>query len=224
MESPADRRQRHLLAILHPRAATVAAAATAHELAARRHALQQQLDAVDLQLERLREREHVPAASPAPHLAALTVGGDASAAKVAAILRAHGACIVERLVPAAHMAALLPTLRHCKPGGPFGGVACVVEAPLVRPLLEHPLVLAAARAVLAPSRNLAIKIVDTYEIPPGKEERQLLHREDGLFPFAHRPWEWNVDAMWALQVMKSLRHLTSPHRTPHHLIVWALPG
>ena len=67
------------------------------------------------------------------------------------------------------------------------GQDCLMKAPLVADLLENETVLAAANDILgANSKEIKLKLLQAFQVEPGGKE-QLLHREDGLFPWNHQP-------------------------------------
>lgn len=117
-------------------------------------------------------------------------------------LRRFGACIIERLVGAPLLDEIDQELG--KTGlwedakmTPLGQDA-LVKAPKVAALLEHDLVVKSAEGLLGPqSRSVQLKLIAIRAFQPGERE-QLLHREDGLFPWNHQPHHWCLDVLWAL--------------------------
>merc|ERR550514_1695601 len=78
------------------------------------------------------------------------------------------------------------------------GLDMLVKAPTVADLLENPTVLATAKEILGTSsKEIKLKLLQAFQIEPGGKE-QLLHREDGPFPWNHQPHQWTIDLLWAL--------------------------
>lgn len=144
---------------------------------------------------------------PVTTLDCLKVGRDAMVGDVVRRLDEYGVCIIERLAPESVIQALdeqiiLESDTHLLDTGAatkdYSGGELLVRAPAVVELVEQPLVLGAARTLLERHcKQIALKILTIISTHPGKH-LQRLHREDGLWPAHHAPFQWCVDALWAL--------------------------
>ena len=75
------------------------------------------------------------------------------------------------------------------------GAEILVGAPTTRQLLTNSLVTSSVHQLLGRhSKRLALKVLEVVYLEPGSEE-QVLHREDGLWPSNHQPFDWVVDCM-----------------------------
>ena len=147
-------------------------------------------------------RELEPPSPQTVKLEDLTIPApDAREDDVVRCLQRYGACIIEKLAPEELLSELdaeLEVLGIWETRPPSLGVEAFFSAPRVAELTENELVLGAARRLLfANSRIIQLKSFAIGQIPPGSHE-QLLHREDGQWPFQHQPHVWCVDAIWAL--------------------------
>eukprot|EP01043_Picozoa_sp_COSAG02_P003371 COSAG02_NODE_82_length_39723_cov_247.146650_13_plen_284_part_00 len=141
----------------------------------------------------------------------ITVSREATPQQVAAVLEEFGAVIIERAVPEATMDAVDEQLETCicaeqKLRGVGRqavldrrmGAEVLVGAPTTRQLLTNSLVTSSVQQLLGRhSKRLALKLLEVVYLEPGSEE-QVLHREDGLWPSNHQPFDWVVDCMWAV--------------------------
>ena len=144
---------------------------------------------------------------PPVALGQLKVGRDASVADVVQRLDEYGVCIIERLAPDSVIQALdeqivLETEAHLLDTGAatknYSGGELLVRAPAAVGLVEQPLVVEAARTLLGRHcKQIVLKILTVISTHPGKH-LQRLHREDGLWPAHHAPFQWCVDALWAV--------------------------
>ena len=135
---------------------------------------------------------------------------DVAPAALVAALKEHGVAIVENLADAALVDTVRAELRHRfdtkgrRSQNDFNGYrtlrigSVLGYAPSTQHLIAHPLVLAAADAILLP-HCLAYRIGSTtgIEIHPG-EGNQVLHRDDDIYPMRMPGVEWQTDVMWAL--------------------------
>jgi hypothetical protein len=163
-----------------------------HELRARKAVLERQLSEVNQLLTNPEERFRAVA------LADFKLPPTAEPSDIAALLDRYGVCVVEGLIGAEQCEALSAQLDGLPQDGSCRGPAMALEAPLLQPLLVHPLVMAAARSILCRHcKQISMKVMDRFDVRPG-QQRQLLHREDANFPANHQPYEWCIDALWAL--------------------------
>ena len=153
--------------------------------------------------------ESVPPAPPARPLASFEKGTPTS--EVVNALRRDGAVVVRRQVDADLADTVLRELRpHFDEQGrasesDFNGyrtlrLACVLShAPSSAALIAHPLVMEVADAVLL-NHCLSYQIGSTtaIEIWPG-ETKQVLHRDDTIYPMRLPGVELQISVMWALQ-------------------------
>lgn len=134
---------------------------------------------------------------------------DTSAPPLLDALAAKGAAIVERVLPPATCAAIKAEFRpHLdREGrleeGDFNGfstlrISSVIEkSPTVVPLLDHPLVIAAADRFLLPHcLNYRFGSLTGIEIWPGESE-QRLHRDQNCYWKRIEGIEFQVSALWA---------------------------
>jgi hypothetical protein len=141
----------------------------------------------------------------------LTVSASATPQQVAAVLEEFGAVIIERAVSEATMDAVDEQLEKCiRTEQELRGVErqavlarrmgaeILVGAPTTRQLLTNTLVTNSVQQLLGRhSKRMALKLLEVVYLEPGGEE-QVLHREDGLWPSNHQPFDWVVDCMWAV--------------------------
>ncbi len=139
-----------------------------------------------------------------------TLAPDCKASEIAGALQRDGACIVRDVLSAAELARLDADLapwiersqtgaddftgRHTKRTG-----ALVARCAEVRPLVTHPLVLAAANEFLGPwCERIQLHLTQTIDILPG-QTAQILHRDrlawGGYIP---KPIEPQFNTIWAL--------------------------
>src|SRR5512144_1731946 len=134
----------------------------------------------------------------------------ADGAQLAAALERDGCAVVERLVPPSVMdrarAELAPYLE-ATPYGPddftgrrtrrTGGL--VARSKTCRELVQHPLVLAGIRAVLARATTFHLHLTQVIAIDPG-EPGQPVHRDQWAFDFFPFPsgYEVQCNTIWAL--------------------------
>jgi ectoine hydroxylase-related dioxygenase (phytanoyl-CoA dioxygenase family) len=139
------------------------------------------------------------------HLAA-----SAAPEKVAGILSRDGCCIVDRLVRPEVMSRLrselAPHFERTEPGRDeftgkrtrrVGGL--IGRSQTARELVENPLVLGAARQVLAHARNFQLHLTQLIAIGPG-ETPQAIHRDQWAFDFFPFPngYEVQCNTLWAM--------------------------
>ena len=141
----------------------------------------------------------------------LTVAATAPPAEVARVLEDYGAVIIERLLPESTMDRVDEQLERCiQTERSLRGVdrqdvlsrrmgaEVLVGAPATRQLLTNPLVTSSVTEILGRhSKRLALKLLEVVYLQPGGAE-QVMHREDGLWPSTHEPFDWVVDCMWAI--------------------------
>ncbi len=141
---------------------------------------------------------------PLPRFAA-----DTAQAPLLEALAETGAAVVERVLPADLVARIRAAFRpHLdREGeaeqGDFNGFrtlrisSVIAKAPAVLPLLDHPLVLAAADRFLLPNcLNYRFGSLTGIEIWPGESE-QRLHRDQGCYWKRIEGLEFQVSALWA---------------------------
>jgi ectoine hydroxylase-related dioxygenase (phytanoyl-CoA dioxygenase family) len=141
-----------------------------------------------------------------PHLPAT-----ATAEEVAAALDHAGAAVVDRLVDAGTVAAVLdeaqPLIDAARPGGDdFAGhntrrIGSLIErCPRIRDLVMHPLVLGTVDAVLPEKKSaFQLHLTQLICIGPG-EPAQTVHRDQWAWDFFPFPagYEVQCNTMWAL--------------------------
>ncbi|CAK9104160.1 Superoxide-generating NADPH oxidase heavy chain subunit A (NADPH oxidase A) (Superoxide-generating NADPH oxidase flavocytochrome A) [Durusdinium trenchii] len=135
---------------------------------------------------------------------------EATLDKVLAALDEHGFCILERFLSPERTDAMKEELtavldRDGTPTGrnPFEGFhtrrmyAVFAKTRSFDDLVTHPLILSVMEAVLG-SKNIILSSPTGIEIGPGEVE-QLVHRDDGKYPFPKVPMENEVimNSMWA---------------------------
>lgn len=123
---------------------------------------------------------------------------------IAQRLDTHGCCIVRGALPASVCDAIVAELETAAASSPDPGPVsrmgpdCVIKSPGVQALCEHEVVLAACQRILhRHCKAVTLKLCAPFFAPPGKQ-LQLLHHEDGLWPFPHPGMSWCIDCMWAL--------------------------
>ncbi|MBW2281887.1 MAG: phytanoyl-CoA dioxygenase family protein [Deltaproteobacteria bacterium] len=138
------------------------------------------------------------------------VKADADAARVTELLQRDGCCIVDRLVEPAALSRVLEELepwmsrtasgpddfsgRHTRR---IGGL--IARSPASHPLVEHPLVLGAARGLLHDATSLHVHLTQVIAIGPG-ETAQPVHRDQWAFDFFPFPtgYEAQCNTIWAV--------------------------
>ncbi len=139
-----------------------------------------------------------------------TLPPDAKASEIAAAMQRDGACIVRDLLSDADLARLdadlAPWIERSQPGADdFTGRhtrrtgALVARCPEIRPVVTHPLVLAAANELLGPyCTRIQPHLTQTIAIFP-EQAAQVLHRDrlawGGYIP---KPIEPQFNTIWAL--------------------------
>ena len=152
-----------------------------------------------------------PAPSPPPRRGIASFDRDAAVGEVVAALRRDGAAIVRDQIAADLADTVLRELRpHFDEQGrssesDFNGyrtlrLACVLShAPSSAALIAHSLVMAVADDILLQNcLHYQIGSTTAIEIWPG-ETRQVLHRDDTIYPLRLPGMELQISAMWALQ-------------------------
>ncbi len=139
-----------------------------------------------------------------------TLAPDAKASEVAAALQRDGACIVRDVLSPEQLdridADVTPWIERSQKGADdFTGRntkrtgALVARCPEIRPVVTHPLVLAAANEFLDPwCEKIQLHLTQTIDILPG-QGAQILHRDrlawGGYIP---KPIEPQFNTIWAL--------------------------
>lgn len=138
------------------------------------------------------------------------LGPDTTVAEIVAAVQADGACIVENLLPAAQVDALLEELQPVVEASAFGtdrfvgyrtrrSGALLAQSPLSHDVAMHPLVLDAVKSFLASWTNkVQLMLTQTIAIGPD-EPAQLLHRDrlawGGHIPRSIEP---QLNTIWAV--------------------------
>ena len=139
-----------------------------------------------------------------------TLPPDSKPSDLVAALQRDGACIVRALLPPEQIDELTaetnPWIERSKVGGDgFTGRltkrtgALIARAPSTRPVITHPLVLAAAREFLGPwCQTIQLHLTQTIDILPG-QSAQPLHRDRLAWgPYLPKPIEPQLNTLWAL--------------------------
>ena len=134
----------------------------------------------------------------------------ASPERVAAILARDGCAVVERLAPAERMGAALAELApwlDATPAGrdDFAGRrtrrtgGLVARSAVCRELVQHPLILATTRQLLAGATSFRLHLTQVIAIGPG-EPGQPIHRDQWAFDFFPFPkgYEVQCNTIWAM--------------------------
>lgn len=134
----------------------------------------------------------------------------ASPEEVAAFVGRDGAVVVDDVVETALLERIDGELRpyfDATPSGPddFSGRrtrrtgSLVARSPSCRELVQHPLALGAARALLVHATNIQLHLTQAIAIGPG-ETAQPIHRDQwafDFFPFPHG-YEVQCNTIWAM--------------------------
>ena len=138
-----------------------------------------------------------------------TLPPDASAEAVKAVLDEDGAAIVEGMLDAATVDALLaetePWLERTKTGqDAFSGTlttrtgALVARSETARRVVQHPLALGVAEAVLSPyAERFQLMLTQIIRLLPGQPAQQL-HRDRWAWSFKPMPFEPQLNLIYAL--------------------------
>ena len=154
----------------------------------------------------------------------LTVHAASTSEEVAAVLEEFGAVIIERAVPEATMDVVDEQLEACiRMEQQLRGVErqavlnrrmgaeVLISAPATQQLLTNALVTSSVHQLLhRHSKRMALKVLEVVYLAPGSDP-QVLHREDGLWPSNHQPFDWVVDCMWAVSDFTGKR-VCRPHK------------
>ena len=135
---------------------------------------------------------------------------DARPAEVAALVGRDGAVVVDDVAETALLDQIEGELRpyfDATPSGPddFSGRrtrrtgSLVARSPGCRELIQHPLALGAARALLEHATNVQLHLTQAIAIGPG-ETAQPLHRDQWAFDFFPFPqgYEVQCNTIWAM--------------------------
>ena len=130
--------------------------------------------------------------------------------KVAEALAEAGCAIVERLAPAAQLAAARRELAPYLEATPLGGDefagrrtrrtgGLIARSPVCRDLVTHPLVQGVVGRVLGHATNYQLHLTQLIAIGPG-EPAQLIHRDQWAFDFFPFPsgYEVQCNTIWAM--------------------------
>lgn len=131
----------------------------------------------------------------------------AGAEAVAAILREHGFCAVERLADAATIGALAEELTPHFDALPLAGAKnrtrrihsrTLATSPTYGALVLHPLVRAVCGQILGPNcvRD-QLSSIQGIEVWPGAADQDL-HRDDAIFRMPRPRPEMELNALWAV--------------------------
>ena len=133
-----------------------------------------------------------------------------SAERVSEALARDGCVVIERLAPVATMRAaqqeLAPWLEATPPGrDDFAGRrtrrtgGLVARSPTCRALVQHPLILAATKQLLAGATSFHLHLTQLIAIGPG-EPGQPIHRDQWAFDFFPFPkgYEVQCNTIWAM--------------------------
>jgi hypothetical protein len=142
---------------------------------------------------------------PIAHLAR-----DARPEEVAALVGRDGAVVVEDVADAALLDRIEHELRpylDATPTGPddFSGNrtrrtgSLIARSPSCRDLVQHPLAVGAARALLGHATNIQLHLTQAIAIGPG-ETAQPIHRDQWAFDFFPFPqgYEVQCNTIWAM--------------------------
>jgi ectoine hydroxylase-related dioxygenase (phytanoyl-CoA dioxygenase family) len=133
---------------------------------------------------------------------------DTGVDEIAIVLERDGCAIIDRLATAAEVGRLRGELepyfeRRTPCTGPFFGYhtrrveSLIVKSPTVRELAVRAVILAVMNRVLGPHcERYQLNLTQAIRVEPG-ERAQLLHTDDGLFPFDHPGIECMVNCIWA---------------------------
>ena len=134
----------------------------------------------------------------------------ASADEVVAVLRSDGAVVIDDLADADVLDRLDAELEPWLASTPYGVEdfagrstrrtgALTARCPASRELLQHPLVLEAARGLLEGSTTFHVHLTQTIAIGPG-QPAQPIHRDQWAFDFFAFPEGYDVqlNTIWAL--------------------------
>ena len=135
---------------------------------------------------------------------------DASPEEVAALVGRDGAVVVDDVAETALLDLIEGELRpylDATPSGPddFSGRrtrrtgSLVARSPSCRELIQHPLALGAARALLEHATNIQLHLTQAIAIGPG-ETAQPIHRDQWAFDFFPFPpgYEVQCNTIWAM--------------------------
>ena len=139
-----------------------------------------------------------------------TLAPDSKASEITAAMQRDGACIIRDLLSEDTLARLdsdlKPWIERSQHGSDeFTGRktkrtgALIARCPEIRPIVTHPLVLAAANELLGPyCHRIQLHLTQTIDIFPG-QPAQVLHRDrlawGGFLP---KPIESQFNTIWAL--------------------------
>jgi ectoine hydroxylase-related dioxygenase (phytanoyl-CoA dioxygenase family) len=143
-------------------------------------------------------------------MALQTLAANCSATEINEAMARDGACIVEKLLSAAELAAIdadtAPWIERAQLGGDdFVGRhtkrtgALIARCPTTHAVITHPLILEAANLLLGPyCERIQLHLTQTIDIFPG-QEAQFLHRDrlawGGFIPKSIEP---QFNTIWAL--------------------------
>ena len=130
--------------------------------------------------------------------------------RVSEALARDGCVVIERLAPEATMRAAQAELAPWIEATPLGRDdfagrrtrrtgGLVARSPLCRELIQHPLILASTRALLAGATSFQLHLTQLIAIGPG-EPAQLIHRDQWAFDFFPFPkgYEVQCNTIWAM--------------------------
>ncbi len=133
-----------------------------------------------------------------------------SASDIAAILAVDGAVVIDNLASDSTMERARTELQPYLEATPIGADqfsgfntrrtgALVARSPICRDLVTNPLVLAAAREVLADATSIQLHLTQIIAIGPGAESQQI-HRDQWAFDFFSFPkgYEVQCNTIWAM--------------------------
>ncbi len=132
----------------------------------------------------------------------------ATADEICATLATDGCVVVDDLASPAEVERLHADLepyfqRRATCTGQFFGYhtrrveALITKSAMVRELATRPVILDVMDRVLGPyCDRYQLNLTQAIRIEPG-ERAQLIHTDDGLFPFEHREIECMVNCLWA---------------------------
>lgn len=155
--------------------------------------------------------------------------------EVVAALRADGACIIDDVLDASSVATLqaelaAPLASTAEGADEFSGWntrrfgALIERCPATRPLVTHPLILGAARGLLADATAVQLHLTQAICIGPDSPA-QVVHRDQWAFDFFAFPvgYEVQCNTIWALSDFTEANgatrvapgtHLTDGHVDP----------
>jgi ectoine hydroxylase-related dioxygenase (phytanoyl-CoA dioxygenase family) len=135
---------------------------------------------------------------------------DASPDAIRTALAEDGVAVVDRLVAPKTMDRILRELDPFVDATPVGRDdfaghrtkrtgALIARSPTCRELIQHPLVLAATKAVLSHATSFQLHLTQLISIGPG-EPSQLIHRDQWAFDFFPFPKDYEVqcNTIWAM--------------------------